>query len=159
MDALLGELTVLAERAGVPVPADPHDEHQRWPLYQRTMARPECHAQLMATVAADPDSVLVLAVVLQMLEIDRDGRDHWVALARDEKDLAYASRRAAEHAILDAYGDVPGLGPAMIPTWTDWLQRTLSEVSTVPGVLELLAHHGRTKRIRRTASSRAGAPR
>ncbi|MEU7825243.1 hypothetical protein [Catellatospora sp. NPDC049133] len=28
VDALLGELTVLAERAGVPVPADPHDEHQ-----------------------------------------------------------------------------------------------------------------------------------
>lgn len=74
------------------------------------------------------------------------------------EDLAYASRRAAEHAILDAHGDVPGLGPEVIATWTDWLQRNLSEVSTAPEVLALLARHGRTKRIRRTASRRADTP-
>ncbi|WP_144119106.1 hypothetical protein [Catellatospora sichuanensis] len=155
-DAFVGELTVLARCVGVRVPADLRDEHQRWPLYQRAMGRPECHEQLMATVAADP--VLMMAVVVQMLGIDREGRDRWVALAREEQDRAYASRRAAEHAIREAHGDVADLGPEVIPTWTDWLQRRLSEVSTVPVVLELLARHGRTKRIRRTASSRGGAP-
>lgn len=153
-DALVGAVTALAGCVGVPVPADPGDEHQRWPLYQWAMCRPECHGRLMAAAAADP--VLVMPVVVQMLGIDRDGRDRWVALARGEKDRAYATRRAAEHAILDVHGDVPGLGPAVIPTWTDWLQRKLSEDSTVAAVLDLLARHGRTRRIRQTASSRGG---
>lgn len=157
VDAWLGELTVLAERVGLPVPIDPRDEHQRWPLYRQAMGRPECHEQLMAAVAVDPDPVLVAAVVVGMLGVVRENRRLWVGLARDESTRRYASRRAAEHEILDAQGDVPGLDPAMSATWTDWLQRTLSEVSTIPEVLELLAHHGSTRRIRRTASSRAAA--
>ncbi|GAB4057929.1 hypothetical protein [Catellatospora paridis] len=154
-DTLVGEVTALAGCVGVPVPADLRDEHQRWPLYQQAMCRPECHGQLMATTAADP--VLVMSVVVQMLAIDRERRDRWVALARDDKDRAYASRRAAEHAILEVRGDVPGLGPELLATWSDWLQRGLSEGSTMPAVLDLLARHGRTRRIRNTASSRSGA--
>ncbi|WP_155371550.1 hypothetical protein [Catellatospora vulcania] len=153
-DAFAGALTVLASCAGVPVPEDPHDEHERWPVYEQAMSRRECHGQLMATVAADPDPVLVMAVVVQMLGVDRKSRGEWVALARDESGRAYASRRAAEHAILEAHGDVPGLDAAVMASWTDWLQRNLSEVSRAPEVLDLLARHGRTKRIRRTASNR-----
>ncbi|MEV0457971.1 hypothetical protein [Catellatospora methionotrophica] len=147
----------LAECVGMPVPVGMHDGHERWPLYQQAMGSPECGEQLMATVAVDPDPVLVMAVALAMLGIDRAGRDRWVALAPDEHGRAYATRRAAEHAILDVNGDVPELGPELIATWTDWLQRTLSEVSTVPEVLRLLAEHGRTKRIRGTAAGRGHA--
>ncbi|GIG01083.1 hypothetical protein Cci01nite_61760 [Catellatospora citrea] len=155
-DSLVGAVTALAGCVGVPVPADPADEHQRGRLYLLAMDRPECHGRLLAAAAADP--VLMMTVVVAMLAVDREGRDRWVALAREKTDRAYASRRAAEHTILEACGDVPGLGPELLATWSDWLQRCLSEGSTVPAVLDLLARHGRTRRIRNTASSRIGAP-
>jgi hypothetical protein len=154
-DASLGSL---ADCVGEPPPELLDDEHLRWEFYQKAMQIGSCRRKLMAAVSLDPDPVLALTVALQMLETeDAHLREEWIAQLRDERQRQYASRRVRELEILEAFGRVPGLSRDVVLTWSDWLQVRLAEVSTVVEVLEHLKEHGKTKRIRRTASRRLAA--
>ncbi|MET8153988.1 hypothetical protein ACIBSW_07390 [Actinoplanes sp. NPDC049668] len=145
----------LAECLGTPPPEDPGDEHQRWALYRRAISREACHPPLLAALHADPDDGLVASVVIQMMEwVEASQREPWIASVRTDRDRRYATRRGREVDILRIHGAVPDLGQASVTGWTDWLQIRLAEISTVAPVLDLLALHGRTKRIRRTAAQR-----
>lgn len=134
-------------------PVDEEDEHERWWLYLRKL---ESGEDLRGEVAVEPDRHVALSLVLKAFEIvPAADRRSWVdALPADNRD--YAARRLAEFAVLE------GLDPdavAEFHDWTDWLQLRVAG-SCAPGpLLEALARHGRTKRVRGLASSRLRAGR
>lgn len=147
-------LAALARRCGVDLPEDLDDEHRRCALYLAAEPHTDCRQELMAAVALEPDGNVGLGVVLRMLESeDVATREEWLTvLGAGERE--YAARRAREMTVLEAHGDVPGLTAELLDSWSDWVQRRLAMVSTHSHVLEMIAEHGRTKRIRGTAAQR-----
>ncbi|WP_354644357.1 hypothetical protein [Kitasatospora camelliae] len=146
----------LADRCGT-VPGDPADEHDRWAVYRRALAEPACLPDLFDAVALEPDSALVLTVVLNLLgALPAADRPVWIGRLGTGDSRAHATRRARELAVLQS-GSVTELltDPSVQDLWSDWLQLGLAAASPEPAVLGRLADHGRTRRIRRLATTRA----
>jgi hypothetical protein len=150
----LGEaLRMLAGHSGIAVGASIEDEHFRWEIYRSAISNTSAHSLLASTLALDPDPILVQSVVLAVLErVETNERQRWIDLVKEERRREYAVVRARELDILDR--KAIGLPPSDrdVTRWTDWLQLRLAETDTDDEVLEALALHGRTRRIRHKAS-------
>lgn len=131
------------------------DGHARWELYRRAAEQPAAHALLLDAVRAESDGPLSSAVVVLMLErtpVAEHGS--WTA-ALDPEVREFAERRSGELAVLDSLDrDAAVYDAAEVGSWSDWLQLRVaqSRAESHRHALELLAGHGRTKRIRRTAT-------
>ncbi|TDD46529.1 hypothetical protein E1286_20740 [Nonomuraea terrae] len=95
-----------------------------------------------------------------MLERTAPGdRTAWVERLPEES-RAYPLRRMAELEIVDVLrsGDLSAEQVADdLEGWSDWLQRRITEDVPDAMVLDILAGHGRSKRVRRQAAE--GLPR
>ncbi|MEV6263263.1 hypothetical protein AB0M42_21275 [Streptomyces sp. NPDC051784] len=140
------------------------DGHARWELYREAAGSPSSHALLLDAVRAETDGPLASAVVVLVLETaPADERALWVeALPPEVRD--FAERRAEELAVLDALDrcdegrESGGYSAQDLDTWSDWLQLRAAGPGRPRRLLDLLAEHGRTKRIRRTAAEARATP-
>ncbi|MFE2016845.1 hypothetical protein ACFW9O_02195 [Streptomyces sp. NPDC059499] len=151
-----------ADRPG-PVDGDRWtDGHARWDLYRSAAGQPEAAELLLAAVRAETDLPLASSAVVMMLEkVPADERRRWVDALRPEV-RGYAERRSNELAVLDslARGE-RSFGADDVEAWSDWLQLRAAQAGTDGDghVLDVLAEHGRTKRIRRHAAESAAGRR
>ncbi|MEU9063186.1 hypothetical protein AB0D13_31045 [Streptomyces sp. NPDC048430] len=134
------------------------DGHARWELYRRAAEQPAAHALLLDAVRAETDGPLASAVVVLMLEkTPVAAHGSWTA-ALDPEVRDFAERRSGELAVLESLDrSVPVHDAEGVGAWSDWLQLRVAQSraeSRLP-LLDLLAEHGRTKRIRRTAAESA----
>ncbi|MEU0301908.1 hypothetical protein ABZ252_20930 [Streptomyces sp. NPDC006175] len=131
------------------------DGHARWELYRRAAEQPAAHALLLDAVRAETDGPLASAVVVLMLEkTPVAAHSSWTA-ALDPEVRDFAERRSRELAVLESLDrSAPDCDREAVGAWSDWLQLRVagSRAESHRPVLELLAEHGRTKRIRRTAA-------
>lgn len=128
------------------------DEHARWVLYQKAMASPGGWSLLQRALETEPDPAVALSVVLHMLErLPARERESWVRALRSADKREYAQRRAEELQILESILHGRELDSV---DWSVWLQRKLAEQASDVGILERLAQHGETKRVRRMAAER-----
>ncbi|MFB8028978.1 hypothetical protein ACFQ6U_29690 [Streptomyces sp. NPDC056465] len=138
-----------------PVKASWEDGHVRWELYRRAAEQPAAHALLLDAVRAETDGPLASAVVVLMLErVPVAEHGSWTA-ALDPEVRDFAERRSGELAVLDSLDRrAAGYDAAEVGSWSDWLQLRVaqSRAESHRPALDLLAGHGRTKRIRRTAT-------
>jgi hypothetical protein len=109
---------------------------------------------LLRAVMAEPDGPVASAVVVGMLErLGAEERSGWVE-ALKPGDGAFSVRRAEELSVLEAVrsGDFPeDRIHDEVDAWSDWLQRHVTEGGASAAVLEALAEHARTRRIRHLA--------
>lgn len=151
-----------ADRSG-PVDGDRWtDGHARWELYRSAAGQPEAAELLLAAVQAETDLPLSSSVVVMMLEkVPAGERRRWVD-ALDPAVRDFAEQRSAELAVLDslAQGD-SSFDAGDVEAWSDWLQLRVAQAGTDGdgNVLDVLAGHGRTKRIRRHAAESAASRR
>ncbi|MEU2678937.1 hypothetical protein ABZ638_18850 [Streptomyces sp. NPDC007107] len=115
---------------------------------------------LLDAVRAETDGPLASAVVVLMLErtpVAEHGS--WTA-ALDPEVREFAERRSGELAVLDSLDrDAAGHAAAGVESWSDrsQLRATRSRAESHRPALDLLAEHGRTKRIRRAAAESLAA--
>ncbi|WP_405692721.1 hypothetical protein [Streptomyces sp. NBC_01185] len=134
------------------------DGHDRWELYRRAADRPPAHELLLDAVRAETDEPLASAVVVLMLErlpISEHGR--WTAALRPDV-RGFAERRSGEMAVLASLDrDAAAHDAESVRTWSDRLQLRVARGGATRSrrLLDLLAEHGRTKRIRRIAAASA----
>ncbi|MEZ0446236.1 hypothetical protein [Cellulomonas sp. ICMP 17802] len=151
----------LAAIVGVEVPARAFDdEHERWPIYEKSWNRPEAWPALLRLVGLEPVPGLGVTIALQMVEVVDDAdQDRWVRAVPPE-DQGFPRWRAREVRIartMAGEGAVPA--EVDVEQWSDWLQRRVSEESSRLGVLDALAVEGRTRRVRAVAAQRAAQAR
>ncbi|GAB3947907.1 hypothetical protein GCM10029976_078050 [Kribbella albertanoniae] len=145
----------LAEFAGMPA-ADVSDEHVRWRIYQKAIFGDDLES-LRQAIRSEPDPSLAVCVVLAAMENHPNDRATWVDLLAPEH-RALPTQRLADLETLEPFETVPH--HAVIDglrTWTDWLQRRVVIATFEPTVLEALATHARTNRVRSTATQRLTA--
>lgn len=151
--ALAGVLRELAALAGDPGEVF-EDEHDRWRLYQSAAEVPSARLQLMSAIAAEPVPTVASAAVVMLLDqTERQQRGHLIGLL-DPAVREFPEKRARELNVLESRceaGDAVSIHPNEIETWSDWLQFKVADSCRDPHVLGLLAEHGRTRRIRRSA--------
>lgn len=134
------------------------DGHVRWELYRRAADRPPAHELLLDAVRAETDEPLASAVVVLMLErlpVTEHGR--WTAALRSDV-RGFAERRSGELAVLASLDrDAAALDAESVEAWSDRLQLRVARGGATRSrrLLDLLAEHGRTKRIRRIAAASA----
>ncbi|MEV6979509.1 hypothetical protein [Kitasatospora sp. NPDC093806] len=146
------------------LPAAPSaDEHERYRCYLAAFARvsPDGEADLVRAVLADEDQVMAGAAVLHHLEQRAAAQLHaespttWAAsFAPLVAAHPFAARRLREWLLLAAIARGEPWDRAALASATDWLQRTLAEVTTSREALTYLATEGRTRRARNTATTR-----
>lgn len=140
------------------VDLDARDEHERWDVYRRALARPELEPQLLAATVSEPDGAVAVGVVFKMLErLDPDEAAPWIhAVPASYRDKAVS--RARDLAILRAFVPPDAVAASeAVDTWSDWLQRRVVDETASRDVLTLLEAHGRTRRVRGRARSRLAA--
>ncbi|MFI6695169.1 hypothetical protein ACIBLA_26140 [Streptomyces sp. NPDC050433] len=134
---------------------DESDEHARWEVYRTAVSDEAMLDLLHEALREEPESALVSAVVVSVLErIDRTRRIKWVDILSDEHKV-FASRRSAELGILEDFRSESISMTTVrdsIHGWSDWLQLKIAESVRIPDVLDCLSREGRTKRIRRIAN-------
>ncbi|MFB4422257.1 hypothetical protein C5F59_014335 [Streptomyces sp. QL37] len=146
-----------AVNGGTAPPGDAswEDGHARWELYRRAAEQPAAHALLLDAVRAETDGPLASAVVVLMLEkTPVAAHGSWTA-ALDPEVRDFAERRSGELAVLESLDrNAPAYDADGVGAWSDWLQlrAARSRAENHRPVLDLLAEHGRTNRIRRTAA-------
>ncbi|MFG2332528.1 hypothetical protein ACGFMM_23225 [Streptomyces sp. NPDC048604] len=114
---------------------------------------------LVRTVLGDPDRAMAQSAVVR--HVDRRAADlhrHPAFVPWAEEMTAatggrhpFLTRRLEEWALFRAMELGRAWRPDALLNSSDWLQRKAAETSSNATVLELLAVHGRTKRIRATA--------
>ncbi|MET7366723.1 hypothetical protein ABZS61_12970 [Streptomyces sp. NPDC005566] len=161
----LNRMVGAAGAADRPGPVDEDrwtDGHARWELYCRAAGQPEAAELLLAAVRAETDLPLSSSVVVMMLEkVPAEGRRRWVDALRPEN-RGFAERRSDELAVLDSLDrEDRSFDAGDVEAWSDWLQLRAAQGETGGDghVLDLLAEHGRTKRIRRHAAESAAGRR
>lgn len=145
-----------------PVDVEP-PEHARYADYRRALARvaDADEAALVAEVLADPDRVMAEAAIsghlddraaaLSPLSSYPDWAERMAGLVEGR---AFLVRRLGEWALFRAIElNAPWAAEGLLAA-TDWLQRKVSECSTAPEALAVLAENGRTKRVRNAAARR-----
>jgi hypothetical protein len=154
-------LRELASLTGEPM-GEPEGEHDRWRLYQRATAVPSAVPGLWRAITAEPVLAVASAAVVMLLEqTDRDDRGRLIDLL-DPAVREFPEERAREIRILESIrekADRSDIGPEDVDTWSDWLQLGVVGSTRSRPILDVLAEHGRTKRIRRLArDAQAWAP-
>lgn len=141
LDLLAGHLGAERPRAGW------GDEHDRAALYHRSFDAPGARGLLLAAALEEPVPSIRSWIGVQMIERVPPGElEHWLRVADDP----YAERRALEVARLRDLASAP-FDASEIEGWSDWLQRRAVVETHRPDVLEALALHGRSKKVRATA--------
>lgn len=147
---------LVRELAGMLGDSSPNwrDEHVRWEIYRQASLLSQTAELLLRAVEAEPEATMASAVVVMMLErVEPSERDKWLE-ALPPNVRRFAEARSVELGILDlmSSGDVPeDFGVDTVGGWTDWLQRKIVESTRNVDVLEILASHARTKKVRRLA--------
>lgn len=143
----------LADMLGDPL-ATNWMEHDRWRLYQKASAVPDAHELLQRLAQIEPVPSMASAVVVLLIErSDRSHRQELVNLL-DSSVRAFPERRVRELEVLESINDPECYGrinAEAVRAWSDWLQMKVIGLARRERVLELLAVHGRTKKIRRAA--------
>lgn len=133
-------------------------EHDRWDLYRLAASDEPVRSLLFRACAAETVPIMASALVIELFDhVDRQERLSLVAVL-PESVQDFPARRIRELDVLEALAPASGEAVSVtahdIEEWSDWLQRRVIE-STVRGdLLELLARHGRTKKLRRLASGK-----
>ncbi|MEV7548632.1 hypothetical protein AB0N89_03300 [Amycolatopsis sp. NPDC089917] len=142
---------------------DEPPEHARHAGYRLSLARVKDadEAALVAEVLGDPDTVMAESAVSGHLD-DRAAALHllpsypaWAdRIAGLVEGRLFLRRRLGEWTLLRAIVlGTPWRAEDLLVA-TDWLQRKVSEQSTSPEALAVLAEGGRTKRVRAAAARR-----
>jgi hypothetical protein len=153
-----GALAELAALAGVDPRRLPADEHERWHLYQESLRQVSRWPLVLETVRFEVDTAVATSTVLLALEFVPDSeRATWVAATPAGKNRVFAEKRAHDLALLeDLVGNRQVLvGEGDVLEWSQWLQLRLAEHAVSKNLLDLLAEHGLTRRIRHHARQRA----
>lgn len=148
-------LDALARAVGhTMTPADRRDEHRRAELYAVAFDDVGMHDLLYAAVRHEPEPVIagwVVCAAIERGDADSDGR--WLALESAHVDV----RRVDQLLVLRAVRGGAAVTDADVDGWPDWLQRRVVQTVDRLDVLRVLAEHGRSTRVRRTARERADA--
>ena len=142
----------LAERVGETA-VDLDDEHSRWAVYAAAVPRADLRPLLEEAVAEGDDMARVVVVdVLQHVDT-AEGRS-WVARLGASSERAYAERRLQEWALIRDLVARPRSIVDDLPHLTPWCQRQLVERVSADVVLDDLAEHGVSRRVRHAARER-----
>lgn len=139
------------------------DEHVRHAIYLDALrgASPRVERDVISGVLSDPDLAMresALAsyfddAVLRMESVEEV--EEWADRIGDLiADSRFLASRLDEWKLLKKAEAGEGVPERELLDSSDWFQRRLSDASVPPGVLRLLAEHGRTKRVRATALRR-----
>ncbi|MFC1409568.1 hypothetical protein ACEZCY_25310 [Streptacidiphilus sp. N1-12] len=162
------EILAFAGAAPGEIAALAADEHPRYAWYtallERTGPGTAGEADLLAAFLCDPDQAMGLSTVIQHLG-NRIGElgssqalgDWQATVDRVLRQSSFLHTRAVDGLRLRRHEEGEPLAAEQLPDYSDWLQRRLAESSVRPGVLAVLAEHGRTHRIRRGAGARLRA--
>lgn len=153
-------LSKLAQTLGHSVPLDLTLDSERWQIYDAALARRDLDERVLASLTSEPDEALRSAVVIRAIEYSHDeDRERWLAQLSDGKIRDFARRRLTETRLLNALDQAHGSSDLNgLREGSDWLQRRAAELCRSTPVLELLAEHGRTRRVRRKAATRLRRP-
>jgi hypothetical protein len=152
-----GAVVQLAVLAGVEPRQAVADGYTRWRLYEESLRHLDRRSLVLEAVRTEDDGPLAAATVVQALERASDAeRATWVGALPVGKERDFAARRAREFAQLAEImgGDGAAAREEDVRDWSQWLQLRLAEQVTSKRVLELLAEHGMTRRIRHLAGRR-----
>jgi hypothetical protein len=146
--------------------SDTASEHTRFQQHLHDLEQVPDHDELdlIAAVLRDPDQAMAVSAVLHHIDRRASGLD-------DDQFAAWAARTAARveghdrllrrvrdwTTLKEINAGQPIDGDALADA-TDWLQRTLAEMTTSSAALTILAESGRTRRVRDTAAIRARRP-
>lgn len=142
-------LDLLASHLGAERPREGwRDEHDRADLYRRSFDVIGARGLLLEAAVEEPVPSMQSWIGVQMIErVPTADFAHWLRLADDP----YAARRAREVARLrDLVASAP-FDSSEIEAWSDWLQRRAAVEAHRHDVLEALALHGRSKKVRAIA--------
>lgn len=135
-------------------PGDLDDEHERWALYLVAIRQGLGIAQLFDLLPLEPDLAMSSSAVVNLVERSApEERRAWLSRIPQEA-REYPEGRVVELETVDAIlsGDLPASHVAAnLDSWSNWLQIRITDYVEDPAVLEILAEHGRTERIRRQA--------
>ncbi|WP_157252772.1 hypothetical protein [Nonomuraea typhae] len=137
-------------------PGDLNDEHERWALYLVAIRQGLGIPQLFDLLPLEPELDMASSAVVNLVErVAPEERRAWLSRIPQEA-REYPEGRVAELETVDAIlsGDLPASHVAgNLDSWSNWLQLRITDYVEDPTVLEILAEHGRTKRIRRQAAA------
>jgi hypothetical protein len=139
------------------------DEHVRWQQYRHALSEAAAAEEMavVSEVLADPDTAMASSVVVAHVDVRA------AALLRESDYVAWASRisdAAKDHPLVvqrvlewSLYREItiglPWTAETLVAA-SDWLQRKVSEDSSSPEALAVLATSGRTRRIRNATFGR-----
>jgi hypothetical protein len=140
------------------------DEHLRLELYRAARGSLPIE-ELAALILADPDFVMADAALVELIDsaaAEQPGAafSEWSSAVLDAgvERRAFPTKRIHEWRLLISLDDQPGDALADLVDGSDWLQRIAAGRTNQRTVLEALAEHGRTKRIRALAGERLKSP-
>ena len=137
------------------------DEHSRLELYQSVRSDRSLRPQLLECLAQDPEEALVTSELAALLLLGPpEDRESLMAVAPASGREWLATRAHEVDVLRRVIGGAAGaVDLEEVVTGTDWLQRRVVERARSPQVLERLAAHGRTRRVRNAAAEalRTGA--
>lgn len=129
------------------------DEHGRWAVYADVVPREDLRPLLKeAVVEGDEMARVVVVNVLQHVDI-AEGRT-WVDHLEASAGRAFAERRLREWALIRDLVARPRSIVDDLPDLTLWCQRQLVEHVTADVVLDDLAEHGTSRKVRHAARER-----
>ncbi|MFB8229562.1 hypothetical protein [Cellulosimicrobium sp. NPDC055967] len=132
---------------------DPDDEHGRWHVYAGAVPREGLRPLLKeAVVEGDEMARVVVVDVLQHVDI-AEGRS-WVDGLGASPGRAFAERRLREWALIRDLVARPRSIVGDLPDLTLWCQRQLVERVPADVVLDDLAEHGMSRKVRHVARER-----
>ncbi|WP_264032324.1 hypothetical protein [Cellulosimicrobium sp. SH8] len=145
-------LRLLAERVGK-TDVDLDDEHDRWAVYADAVPREDLRPLLkQAVVEGDEMARVVVVDVLQHVDI-AEGRS-WVDGLGTSSGRTFAERRLREWALIHDLVARPRSIVDDLPDLTLWCQRQLVDRVAADVVLDDLAEHGTSRKVRHAARAR-----
>lgn len=140
------------------------DEHLRLELYRAAQGSLPV-GKLAALILADPEFVMADAALVELIDYaaaEQAGAafSEWSSVVLDAgvDRRAFPRKRIHEWRLLISLDDQPAEGLADLVEGSDWLQRNAAGRTNQRTVLEALAEHGRTRRIRSLAGERLKSP-
>jgi hypothetical protein len=129
----------------------------RWEVFKLAIDRAVELDAIFAALVGETDVGVVSAVVVRLIEtVPEIDTPRWASMLPEGQLREFAQDRASEVRTLRAVlsGSLGG-GVPNVDAWSDWLQRRVASEADELDVLDQLATHGRTRRIRNLARERA----
>lgn len=145
-------LCLLAEGMGE-TQVDLDDEHGRWAVYADTVTREDLRPLLKEAVT-EGDEMAGVVVVEVLQHVDTTEGRAWVDALGVSARRAFAERRLREWALIRDLVVRPRSIVGDLPDLTLWCQRQLVERVPADVVLDDLAEHGTSRKVRHVARER-----